>query len=276
MYESILKTATNDTEFEFKTRSSGLPVMHEIWYRIKTSDSGTIIFFSSIAFSILITVTISYVVVERESMLKHIQMISGMRLSAYWTANFLFDTLKFYVTIAVSVMTFFIFGFNYFDSVIIVLAIFPFGILPFTYVMSFLFTVDSAAQTFTLFLHFFVMLVASTLIFALRIVFDFEWLGDILSWAFKAIPSFCVSMALYFEASGKEIAKFRNTTEGTGMDLKANEWHWQNNTGDMIILAFHFVFWFLILFLIEIDLGKRLRACYHCCIRLRFPRALTN
>ena len=72
MYESILKTATNDTEFEFKTRSSGLPVMHEIWYRIKTSDSGTIIFFSAIAFSILITVTISYVVVERESMLKHI------------------------------------------------------------------------------------------------------------------------------------------------------------------------------------------------------------
>ena len=153
-------------------------------------------------------------------------MISGMRLSAYWTANFLFDTLKFYVTIGVSVMTFFIFGFDYFDSVILVLAIFPFGILPFTYVMSFLFTVDSAAQTFTLFLHFFVMLVASTLIFALRIVFDFEWLGDILSWAFKIIPSFCVSMALYFEASGKEVAKFRNTTEGTGMDLKENEWHW--------------------------------------------------
>ena len=71
MYEAILKTALNDTEFEFKVRSTPYPLVHEIQFRVDTADIGTIIFFSAIAFSILITVTISYVVVERVSMLKH-------------------------------------------------------------------------------------------------------------------------------------------------------------------------------------------------------------
>lgn len=71
MYEALLKTALNDTEFEFKTRSTAYPLINEIKYRRDTADVGSIIFFSAISFSILITVTVSYIVVERVSMLKH-------------------------------------------------------------------------------------------------------------------------------------------------------------------------------------------------------------
>lgn len=67
MYESILKVATDDPEFEFRTRSTPYPVTHEIKRSVATSDAGAIIFFSSIAYSIVITVTISYLVVERNS-----------------------------------------------------------------------------------------------------------------------------------------------------------------------------------------------------------------
>ena len=72
MYESILKTATQDPEFEFTTRSSPYPPTYEMKRRIATSDAGSIIFFSAIAYSIVITVTISYLVVERVSQLKHV------------------------------------------------------------------------------------------------------------------------------------------------------------------------------------------------------------
>ena len=36
------------------------------------------------------------------------------------------------------------------------------------------------------------------------------------------------------------------------------------------------MFWFFILFLIETDLGKRLRKCWQFCMRLSFPKALEN
>ena len=71
MYEALLKTALNDTDFEFKTRSTAYPLTYEVNYRVNTSDAGQIIFFAAISFSILITVTVSYVVVERVTMLKH-------------------------------------------------------------------------------------------------------------------------------------------------------------------------------------------------------------
>ena len=67
MYESILKVATDDPEFEFKTRSTPYPLTYEIKKRVKTGDAGQIIFFSAIAYSIVITVTMSYLVVERTS-----------------------------------------------------------------------------------------------------------------------------------------------------------------------------------------------------------------
>ena len=72
MYESILKVATDDPEFEFKTRSTPFPITYEIRRRVATSDAGAVIFFASIAYSIVITVTISYLVVERVSQLKHV------------------------------------------------------------------------------------------------------------------------------------------------------------------------------------------------------------
>ena len=65
MYESILKTANDDPEFEFKTRSTAYPVNYELKRRSATGDAGNIIFFSAIAYSIVLTIMVSYLVVER-------------------------------------------------------------------------------------------------------------------------------------------------------------------------------------------------------------------
>jgi len=113
MYESILKVATDDPNFEFKTRSTPYPITAEIRKREATADSGAIIFFSAISYSIVITVTISYLVVERVSQLKHVQVITGMRLSSYWIANFIFDALKLYVTVATTIVLFKVFDQEY-------------------------------------------------------------------------------------------------------------------------------------------------------------------
>ena len=200
MYESILRVATDDPEFEFKTRSTPYPLTYEIERRVKTSDAGQIIFFSAIAYSIVITVTISYLVVERITQLKHVQVITGMRLSAYWIVNFLFDAFKLYLTIGTSLLLFHVFDQDYPTARWVLLA-FPFGILPFSYVFSYMFTVESAAQTFTFFCHMFVILFASLLVFILRVVPDLEVLGDRLHYGFRFFPSYSIASAMYVDSS---------------------------------------------------------------------------
>lgn len=116
----------------------------------------------------IITAIISYLVVERINGLKHLQVISGMNLKAYWIGNFIFDFLKMELTIIVTLSVLFGYklGLNAAWATYVAL---PFGIIPFSYVMSYWFTVDSAAQTFTMFFHFFILGIMSTLTFGLRI-----------------------------------------------------------------------------------------------------------
>ena len=123
---------------------------------------------SAIAYSMIITAIISYLVVERINGLKHLQVISGMNLKAYWIGNFIFDFLKMELTIIVTLSVLFGYklGLNAAWATYVAL---PFGIIPFSYVMSYWFTVDSAAQTFTMFFHFFILGIMSTLTFGLRI-----------------------------------------------------------------------------------------------------------
>ena len=44
----------------------------------------------------------------------------------------------------------------------------------------------------------------------------------------------------------------------------------------MMLMGAHFVFWFFVLFLIEIDLGKRLRRCYTRCCHRKIPMKEDN
>jgi hypothetical protein len=43
---------------------------------------------------------------ERTARLKHIQVVSGMQLSAYWLATFLVDFIKLQMNVGVSLLVF--------------------------------------------------------------------------------------------------------------------------------------------------------------------------
>lgn len=171
MYESILKTATKDPDFKFKVRLTAYPPTYMTKVVRETSNSGTIVFMSAISYSMMITAIVSYLVVERISGLKHLQVISGMNLKAYWVGNFAFDFIKMQFTIGITMALLFGFDLGYTGAWATYLAL-PLGIIPFSYAMSFWFTVDSAAQTFTMFFHFFMLGIMSTLTFGLRVAPD--------------------------------------------------------------------------------------------------------
>ena len=89
-------------------------------------------------------------------------------MKAYWIGNFIFDFAKMYFTIIVTVILFVGYNLNFTGSIAVYLT-FPFGVLPFTYVTSFIFTADSAVQTFTMFLHFAIYSIGSVIVFFLRL-----------------------------------------------------------------------------------------------------------
>ena len=57
-----MKVANNDPDFEFKVTSRPYPILWERLKGVKVFDGGTIVFFAAIAYSLLCTVTISYLV----------------------------------------------------------------------------------------------------------------------------------------------------------------------------------------------------------------------
>ena len=73
MYESILKTANNDKDFEFKVRSTSYPVMREVKEDTVRMESSVIVFIMAIAYSQFLSVIVGHLTEERISRIKFFQ-----------------------------------------------------------------------------------------------------------------------------------------------------------------------------------------------------------
>jgi len=60
-------------------------------------------FIFSLALAFKFASIIAFIVKEREDRSKHQQIVSGMKLSAYWTANFVYDYVLYLIVAIVSV-----------------------------------------------------------------------------------------------------------------------------------------------------------------------------
>jgi ATP-binding cassette subfamily A (ABC1) protein 3 len=101
-------------------------------------EINTILIQMSIAFAMLIAGIARYIVSERLSGLKHLQVISGMQLKAYWAGCFFFDIIKMLFTVLVAIILFEAFSLDL-RNMMVPLVLLPLGVLPFTYVIAFIF-----------------------------------------------------------------------------------------------------------------------------------------
>ena len=109
MYESILKTATSNPDFNFKVRSTPYPPTRFILDRVVVSATNSVLIQIAISYGIILSAIATYIVLERTNGLKHLQSISGMRRSSYWLANFFMDFFKLMITILLTIILFFAF-----------------------------------------------------------------------------------------------------------------------------------------------------------------------
>jgi len=82
---------------------------------------------------------------ERERKLKHLQMISGLNLFAYYFVNLFFDILKTEFTMGLCCLMLYAFKLTDYYWAMTTLMLFPWAVVPATYVMSFLFTTEWSA-----------------------------------------------------------------------------------------------------------------------------------
>lgn len=129
-------------------------------------------------------------------------------MKAYWVGNFIFDFIKMYFTIIVTIILFSSYNMNFTGSIIVYL-VFPIGILPYTYISSFIFTSDSAAQTFTMFIHFLTLAIGSTIIFALRFAPNLARTGDGLDLILKVIPTYVLGSSVFCDSNIAQLSKSR-------------------------------------------------------------------
>jgi hypothetical protein len=87
---------------------------------------------------------ISFILIERVENLRHMQVISGMSIAAYWLSNMIADIIKLYIPIIMIILISIIFDANY-TGVWVLFMLLPLALVPFTYVTSFLFEKDSTA-----------------------------------------------------------------------------------------------------------------------------------
>ena len=98
----------------------------------------------AIGIALIPTIMMSFIHKERTLQLKHMQMVSGMSLPAYWVSNFIADVFKAYIPLAMIILISMLFDANY-PGVAAMILMLPWALVPFTYVTSFLFKTESSA-----------------------------------------------------------------------------------------------------------------------------------
>lgn len=102
MYEAILKNARG-SNFQYTMVNDPMPVA-QIYKDQEKGGNGLFTgFVLGIAFALIPTSIIGFILHERVNALVHQQIISGMNKVSYWFANFVFDVLKVFIPVIVAI-----------------------------------------------------------------------------------------------------------------------------------------------------------------------------
>lgn len=210
MYESILKTASGNPKFRFEMTTVPYPEIQAIKQHEKQGNAFEFVFFVGIGLAMIPCAMISFVLKEKMDNLKHMQLISGMSLPAYWISNMIADIAKVYIPLVLIVLLSLIFNCNY-PGVWLLFLLLPLALVPFTYVTSFMFNSDTGAQILTLLMHFLVCVILATAVYFLQLIPETFAAGDKLRWWLCIFPTYCVMNGILWSSSGQNIIKARQS-----------------------------------------------------------------
>jgi len=200
--QTLLRTALNNPQYKITFANSPLPLTFEARNYENVKNGNIISQVLLFALALVPTSIISFIVSERQDNLKHQQIISGISLFSYWTANAFFDMFKSFIPAAAAIGLIYWFPGDLSNMWPLILA-FAATIIPFTYITSFLFNREYVAMTVTLLFHFGMAVVLAPLVDGQRMVPETKDVGIWMAKSLSIIPSFALAygvknMAKYF------------------------------------------------------------------------------
>ena len=168
--------------------------------RSASADAIFICLVAGIGFALIPSSSIGNIVQEREKGLKHMQVVSGLSLFAYWSANLVFDILKAFLPCVLVICTLFAFDMGY-ENCWATILLYPLGVIPFTYMASFFFADEATASTTMLFLNLVAGSIGGMAGFILRLIPDTMWYGDLTAMWLKVVPTYAISNSIIYDAS---------------------------------------------------------------------------
>lgn len=164
MHQAIYRVLTSDESLSFVARNHPLPLsmQEEVREKLASEEVTTNAFLVAMAFSYLPTVIIRRIAARHLSMKsgKHIRLLGGMKVSAFWLANYCVDVLLHFLSATIFILS--LLGLriaawqtsgladerneaNPFGALVVLLLLFGFTVCPLAYGLSFAFCWANAA-----------------------------------------------------------------------------------------------------------------------------------
>eukprot|EP01061_Rhynchopus_euleeides_P015536 TRINITY_DN264_c0_g1_i10.p1 TRINITY_DN264_c0_g1~~TRINITY_DN264_c0_g1_i10.p1 ORF type:complete len:1990 (+),score=845.48 TRINITY_DN264_c0_g1_i10:125-5971(+) len=176
--------------------------------------------FIMIPFTFIPSNFVSFVVKERECKAKHVQVVSGAHLAAYWLSSFLFDFIAYCVTMVLAFLIFFIAkrdefvgSGEVFFATLLLLLFYGIAAIASSYFLSFLFASHTSAQNAVMAFNFicgFILVIVTSI---LGFIDSTKDVANGLKWAFRIIPAYSLGEGIISLSS-------RQLGESTGTDTK--------------------------------------------------------
>ncbi|CAE7550939.1 ABCA1 [Symbiodinium sp. CCMP2592] len=145
----------------------------------------------------------AFIVLERETGSKHLQVISGVNFISYWTSTWIWDVLNYMVAAVASIVLIALFGVNSLVSAEVLpwtaLCVLLYGVCctSFTYMLSFLFRSHTAAQNVLLIVYLFTGGILMIVAIVLSVIPSTKDLvSNTLIYIFRLLPNYCLADSL--------------------------------------------------------------------------------
>ncbi|CAI2386299.1 unnamed protein product [Moneuplotes crassus] len=189
MLQTCMRVLLDQPNFELRFRSHPLPLTNESLARAKNMGGSIISLLFAIAFAVVPTGIAATLVKERESNVKHQQMISGASKLSYWLSTYTIDLIRGYFPITFGIIMIFAFDVDL-PFVWVHFILFGLVIHPFTYATTFWFKKHGVAQLMTIIINIGLGALIPIAILILQTIESTQNIANTLRWIPRIFPIF--------------------------------------------------------------------------------------
>jgi ATP-binding cassette, subfamily A (ABC1), member 3 len=254
MNQAIIRHASGNSALEVRVTNAPQRISYSVRSTKKNADGVISAFIFSIAVSFIPAGIITLIVREREDLVKHQQLVSGVSIYSYWISHYLVDFLKHLIPASIiigMVVAFNIESFNGTSDLLgatsLLFILYGWANIPFSYLVGFLFDNYGTSMTVHFFFNFLFGSLGAILVMVLRLIDSTREAGLQLQWFMRLFPCYAFGYGVVNIGSINTWSVMAGLPPGKTLSV----YDMNVAGGDILFLGiFGFIYFFLI-FVIE-------------------------